>query len=541
MVFATLSCAGLDSPPGASARPANGDMTSLLSAITRSARRATTIVLALGLAIQMIGCRSAAPQANRAAVANGGAPRNESSAGAPKSAAIAPLSGMTLATHRQPIAPRDQADDAHAAAPVERTPASDATTNGADASSAESLDAPNPSLDEALTEDEVVGWVLAVNPTIEAMSSAWRAASSRYPQAIALDDPMFSSALAPASFRSNLVEGAYALQGSQKFPWFGKRQARGRQANAEAGAAFQDLQTARVTMVESARFAFLDYYMVARLVELNEQNLATVRQFRHGARAKYESNQATQQDLLQADVELAELERRAIELNRMRQIALARINALLARDVAEPLPPPPPSLSTTFALTPIDVLRARALAERPELAALAAKIRAECAALDSARLAYYPDVEVYGRYDTFWQPADTQKDLRGQVGVNMNMPIYRERRAAAVREAAAKVSQRQAEFRQQAATVEYEVASAWESLQESLRAAEIDRLRIIPTARQNVAAARANYDSNVGDFLQLLTAQRQLIAAQQKQQETIVDCRRRRAALERAVGGPLGE
>ena len=74
--------------------------------------------------------------------------------------------------------------------------------------------------------------------------------------------------------------------------------------------------------------------------------------------------------------------------------------------------------------------------------------------------AIIPDTEIYGRYDSFWQPAATQGPLRGQVGVNMNVPIYRRKLNAAVSEAQFKLAQRQAEYRQKVADMQFEVESA---------------------------------------------------------------------------------
>src|SRR3954468_25060334 len=71
------------------------------------------------------------------------------------------------------------------------------------------------------------------NPSLQAMAAAWQAAAQRYPQVVSLDDPMFSVTTAPVSFGSDDVEPAYALQAGQKLPWFGKRAARGRMAQAE--------------------------------------------------------------------------------------------------------------------------------------------------------------------------------------------------------------------------------------------------------------------------------------------------------------------
>jgi outer membrane protein TolC len=58
---------------------------------------------------------------------------------------------------------------------------------------------------------------------------------------------------------------------------------------------------------------------------------------------------------------------------------------------------------------------------------------------------FFPDFELVGRYDSFWQPVATQGDLRAQAGVNMNVPIYLEKRRAAVREAMFKLNQQRAE------------------------------------------------------------------------------------------------
>jgi outer membrane protein, heavy metal efflux system len=169
-----------------------------------------------------------------------------------------------------------------------------------------------------LSLPEFVAEVQARNPSLQAMFAAAQAAAERYPQVVALDDPMFNANLAPASLGSNQVEGAYTLELSQKFPWFGKRAARGRSAKAEAGSAFADAEETRLRLIETSEQAFFDYYLVARQQDLIHWNTEVMRQFRDTAQNKYRANQATQQDTLQADVELAQLERRQLELNRMK-------------------------------------------------------------------------------------------------------------------------------------------------------------------------------------------------------------------------------
>jgi outer membrane protein TolC len=318
-----------------------------------------------------------------------------------------------------------------------------------------------------LSLQQLTDIVVQQNASLQAMTFAWRAAQQRYPQAIALDDPTFMAMAAPASFSSNTTQSAYVLGGAQKLPWFGKRDARGAAAQADASAMFHDVRDARLLLEQSTRMAFYEYYLIARELDLNRQNLELTKEFRDTAQAKYENNQVTQQDVLQAEVESATTERRLLELNRMYRIAIARINTLLRRNPDEFLPAPPRDLSDGVQLPEAGFLRQMAVSQRPDLAAIASRVRAEQAAVELAERQFYPDTEIYAKYDSFWQPASTQGPLRAQVGFNMNVPIYRSKLNAAVCEAQFKLAQRQAEYRQKAADVQFEVESAYAQVAES--------------------------------------------------------------------------
>ena len=191
-----------------------------------------------------------------------------------------------------------------------------------------------------LTAQSLATEVELCNPSLEAALSAWRAAAERYPQAIPLDDPMFGFALSPGGVGRE-DNGGWMVEASQKIPWCGKRELRGNAAAAEADAAQADVGDARLILAEAAKMALADYYAAVREEEVNRATATLLKQFRQIAKSKYEVNQATEQDVLQADVELADLESRRAELLRDRQVAVARINTLLHRQPDYPLPPPP--------------------------------------------------------------------------------------------------------------------------------------------------------------------------------------------------------
>ena len=67
------------------------------------------------------------------------------------------------------------------------------------------------------------------NPSLQAAYGAWSAAAERYPQVVALDDPMFQSMSAPRTYNAaSNVQSSYYLGVAQKIPWSGKREQIGR-------------------------------------------------------------------------------------------------------------------------------------------------------------------------------------------------------------------------------------------------------------------------------------------------------------------------
>lgn len=387
---------------------------------------------------------------------------------------------------------------------------------------------------EAVLEvDSLVADVLAVNPDIRAASAAWRAAAQRYPQQVALDDPMFGYMLGPGSWGSDEVNDAYTLEASQKIPWPGKRELRGNVARAEANAAYYDVGEQRLRIAEATRLAYYQYYLAHRQLAVLAESSKLLQDFRQIALSRYESATVEQQDVLLADVELADLQRRLLELTRAEQVARARINTLLLVAADAPLAPPPVELSTADTLPSAEELRGLALAQRPELAAQAARIRAEQYSVSLAFKEFYPDLEVVARYDAFWQ----EEPLRPMVGMNLNLPLYKQKRWAAVCEARARIAKEQAELESKMAEIMFEVEQAYRLVDESRNTLAVYETTILPTVRHSVDAARASYLSGRLDFLRLVESQRQLLEMQDRFYETVAEYRGRQAELTRLIGG----
>jgi outer membrane protein TolC len=329
--------------------------------------------------------------------------------------------------------------------------------------------------------------------------------------------------------------GGWMVQASQKIPWAGKRALRGSAAAAEADVMQGDIGDARLRLAEAARTAFYDYYLARRQLEVNASTRRLLTQFREIASNKYQVNQATEQDVLLADVELAGLESRRTELARDEQVAIARINTLLHREPDCRLPPPPAKVTLSDSLPTAEALQEIAVGARPDLYAQQARIRTEEANLALAWREYYPDVNLVAKYDGFMP-----QDMRPQVGLDINVPIRFSRRSAAVCEASGRLRQRRAEYQDRLDQVRYEVQSGLARASQAKQVVHLVETKILPAVQRSLESAQVNYTSGKLDFLRLLDAERQLNTQREMYYQSIAEYHRRLAELERAVGEPVG-
>ncbi len=379
----------------------------------------------------------------------------------------------------------------------------------------------------------LVRLVLERNPNVRAARYAWRAALERYPQVTALDDPMLGAGVAPRSIGSSSVDNAPKFDLSQKLPFPGKLRLRGEAAVEEAEAASHDLAAVRLRLATMASLLFDDYYFAARALEINAEHITLLEEFQRIAVVRYEAGRASQQDPIQAEVELTHALHREIVLETRQRVTAEQINALLHRPHARLLPPAPTeALVPRDPADPADRLIEQALEQRPELAAAEARVAAEEARVDLAWREYFPDFTVTGSYNRLWQ----ERDLQPFVGIQLNVPLQVGRRAAAVEEAKARLEQARSQRLAVEDEVRLGVRSGADRLAEARHVVRLFRDRLLPAARDQVDAARSGFETGRNSFLALIDAERNLRNAELGYEETLADLGRRRAELDRALG-----
>lgn len=384
---------------------------------------------------------------------------------------------------------------------------------------------------ETITANRLVEAVLAQNPLLPAMESAWESAQDRIEPAGALDDPMLSSTLAPETLTDPGVDDGFNIQLSQRLPWPGKRGLRREAASHEAAAARQGIRTTRLDLIAEAKSAFADWYLVHAALRINAANQALWREFRTIAESLYATGRGMRQDILQAEVEHELLEQRKIVLERQRSEVRARLNRLLNRKPDTLIPPPddPPSPKP---LPDLHELYLAALERRSERRSLQASIEAGQAKVELAGREFYPDFQVMTGYNSLWDA--TEK--RWTVGVAINIPLDRSKRRAAESSARAQLMETRWRLEDLEAAILAAVEQAYARVEEGRQVLALYQKRLLPLAEESLETAKLDYQAGTGDFLTLLNTERKLFLTRLNYEQSKADHYQNLAQLERAVG-----
>jgi outer membrane protein TolC len=405
----------------------------------------------------------------------------------------------------------------------------------ATASRAESI-APHVSTEKQIdfTAEQLVQWVWQQNPGIAELKSAVEVAIYRINPAGAIDDPTMEYSLAPRTFGREGQGLNQKIQFSQKLPWPGTLAARKAAAENKATMAHQDVASLRLQLATTAKLAYAEWYFIQRALAIHQSTHRLLGELIAVAETNYAAGEILQQEVLQAKMEGVILERHLLKLKRSETDIKAQINTLLNRDTEMDLPIPT-EVGSTYTLPSLNELRQQTVANHPELHRVDAKLAAQSAEIVIATKAFYPDLRFTAGYNSLWD----EPDKRPTVGLSINIPFDRSKREAVL--SSAKAELRRTEYQRDNLRAELmgELAQAHSALSESIDAVAICEDALLPLAQDYFQAALSDYESGLGSFSSLITAEREKLATEETLERNRADVQRRIAVLERWLGGPL--
>ena len=385
----------------------------------------------------------------------------------------------------------------------------------------------------AETLDALVKEALDHNPEVAAAGKAWEAAKARVPQARALDDPMVGvdvERMDTTRF-DTFTDNEWMI--SQNVPWFGKRDAKGRVEEGMARKVEQEYRARTLEVAAMVRQAYYDLWQAERELDLNRRTQKIMEQFVDVATAKYEVGKSSQADVLKAKTELSKLQEAEVDATRNVEKARAELRQPLGRDAGVEASAPIPAMS--FSLEAAQELAAE---RRPELLGVRqGEIASAKASLELAKKEYLPDFQFRVEARQYNGRSGIQEY---DTGVFMNFPWLNVRkRNAAIREARLGVEQKQLDHEALLRRTTAEVKKLYDGLTTMHHHYELFVDKLIPQQRAAVEAARASYETDKADFLDLLDAQRMLLDFEMQNLHHAAEFHRLAAELERMTGGQL--
>ena len=387
---------------------------------------------------------------------------------------------------------------------------------------------------QSLSEREVVREALAANPTLKAAVAKWSAIKERVPQAKAWEDPMVGVDFERmGTTRFNTYSDAEWMA-SQSLPITGKNLSRGRAAEAEARAAYEQVRRLRLEITAKAKVAYYRLANAHAQLVINQQNHELFERVLALGNAKLSVGKSAQGDVLATETDIQRLEIERESLAQALSDQQTALNVLMNRSPGSPLRQPAPLAFRSMRADPAQ-LETRLLAQRPEIAAAEQRLKAEEARLQLAHREWIPDPQVRVEARHFRESGDTFTEY--DTGIFFSIPWVNPRKySAGVREAREMVEAMRRE-------IEGERTSALGMLRDQLRKIttarrqyELSRDKLVPLARKTTETLRINYEADTATFIEVLTVQRMLREAEAAASMQLTDYLAALAELEAIVG-----
>ena len=219
---------------------------------------------------------------------------------------------------------------------------------------------------ETLELPSLIRVAAARNPKVKAAKARWQATIEQYPQVTALPDPMFMYGYFLRSVETRVGPQRHRISFSQAFPYPGTLDAAGEVVKkAIEIERVKHEQVVRDLIVE-LKLSYHELAYLQRAVELTRQNHELIASILAIATTRYAEGNATLNDVLKAQSQLAQLEYDLILLAELQGVEHANINGILSV-------PSTTRLGTTVPVAyelldvPLADVEKQALAKRQEL------------------------------------------------------------------------------------------------------------------------------------------------------------------------------
>lgn len=303
------------------------------------------------------------------------------------------------------------------------------------------------------------------------------------------------------------------------------------------------MEEARLNLVRDVQITYLQTLLGEKLVQVARDNVASLQVQRKNAESNYQQGVAAQNDVLKADVALAEAVQQ--ERNTVKQLIVLRsnLNQLMDIDLQQKV-----ELAgieeKTYDVPDLNQLYTVAEDKRPEFLAIKASLKQAEYSRTAAESRYYPRVSAFAQYyregeDFLANTNPYANNENASVGVRVDWNLFEggKTRASELEwEYRIKgIEERRDDLLQK---IRLQVENALEQLK--VAGANIETSRAsVKQAEENDRITTLQYKEQVAIFLEVLNAQVFLAQTRADFYQALYGYEIAKAELERAIGGPM--
>ena len=359
--------------------------------------------------------------------------------------------------------------------------------------------------DSLLTLHDLIEEVKRENPELRAMRAEYEAAGYGISWLRGMPEPLVAF-----EFSDNMT--MFSVTQQVPFPTkISRRSERARLAFDYSKLLYAERELGLTRIVKES---YASYLLTKGKISSTKKSIAFLQQIYQLTRQKYSVNDASQAEVLMAQVELARAENRLMSLEDDLSIINAYLNTLLNRDLEQSLPVlvlPPGQLDTL----PLASLYDMARQNQPQLKAFDLKRGEAKLALSIAKQTYLPDLMF--RY-TQELMDDNMRNSKYMIG--FSLPIwFLGKQSEMVQEARSLVKSAGARYEVVENAVLLDVKESRTMVDRSDRAVGLFENSILPQAETALKSAFAAYELNKIGFQILLESEKSLVAAEYEYEE----------------------
>lgn len=332
------------------------------------------------------------------------------------------------------------------------------------------------------------------NPELVALRERVQAAEARIRPAAALPDPKLTAEW------MELPQPTPKIQVSQMFMYPGKLSRMADMEAQMARMARQEFESRRWMVAADVQKAYYDLFYLDRLVAINQESQALLKDMIRVTNARYAVGRGMQADVLRPQLQLTKLLNDQFDYSERIQSNQARLKGLLGRSGEAPKEVPAGVQLTRLAM---DRKVLVALAEQgPMLQMAQADVNRAEAALELAKLGYYPDFEL-GAGVAPSSGMEPRTSFSVMAGVTL--PVWAaQKQVNQITEAERNLAAAQARIEARRHELDTQITTLINQISRMESQLKLLNEGSIPQARTALKANLAAYQSGRGDYLMML-------------------------------------